>query len=814
MSSGSLSPTSTAPAGAPMWADKAAADLEWHELLERIARLTAGSAAAGRLRELSPAAGLDDARQRCRVAADALELLEADQPLPGAAVEEMGPLLDRLHRGAVAGAPELASLRNMLRTTASLRDYAARQRARHPALAAEIGSDPELGALATELEHALDDSGAIADRASAELGQARQRVASLRRELSARIDRLVSRYSEVLRDTYYAERDGRYVLPVRADAHRRVPGIVLGSSASGGTLYVEPQEITELGNRLGVAEAEAEREEARVLARLSDAARAQAGELGRAFEACLRADQLSAIARWARELDGVVVTPEADAGIELRGIRHPLLVGGGAEVVPNDIRLAPGSGLVISGPNAGGKTVALKCLGLAAWMARAGLPLPAEPGSRVGWFDNVLTDVGDDQSLARSLSTFSAHIEKLALFVEHADPHTLVLLDEVAAGTDPEEGSALAVAVLEQLVARGAAVAVTTHYERLKELPAEHNRFDNASVGFDFAAMAPTFKLELGVPGASSALAVAARHGMPAGVIERAEALLPAHARRREELVAELEAGQRALEQARREAEQEARRQKQLGTELESELERERELERQRLERQARELTAEVQRARGELRQARARLKQAGLDKREVRAAERNVSNAAQKIAIGGRLVQVTDAPRQAPPHKRPLATDELVAGARVHVQGINAVAEVLAPPAKGQVRVAAGALKLTVPVSSLERAEPTKKEQRPAPPRKKSTTLRGEHVPVRTGDNTLDLRGQRVDEALDRVDAFVDRLLAEGEPAGFVLHGHGTGALKSAVRHHLAESRYVVRSRAADPEDGGDAFTVLWIAD
>ncbi len=798
---------------AASWVDNTARNVEWHELLERIAQRTAGRVAAERLRELMPAVGIEAARRRCQVVADALELAEG-APLPGVAVEELDGLLARLERGAVAGAGDLASLRALLRTAAGLRSYATRHREQHPALAEEIATDPSLDTLLAKLEHALDEDGTVADRASDELADARRRVASIRKELSTRIDRLVARYSEVLRDAYYAERDGRYVLPVRADAHRRVPGIVLGSSASGGTLYVEPQEITELGNRLGVAEAAAEREEARVLAALSTAAAALGDELARAYEACLGADQLSAIASWARDVDAVVIAPEPDAGIELHNVRHPLLIGGGTDVVPNDIRIEPGAGLVISGPNAGGKTVALKCLGLAAWMARAGIPLPAEPRSRVGWFDEVLTDVGDDQSLARSLSTFSAHVDKLARFVEQADRRTLVLLDEVAAGTDPEEGSALAVAVLEELVRRGAAVAVTTHYERLKELPTHNNRFTNASVGFDMQAMAPTFKLKLGVPGASSALAVAARYGMPPGVLERAEELVPEHARRREELVEQLQAEERALEQARREAEAEARRQKQLGVEVETELLRERERERERAARQARELTVEVQRARAELRQARARLKQAGLDKQGVREAEQSVSRAAQQIAIGGRLVQVADAPRRAPAPPEPLAAEELAAGTRVYVPGIEAVAEVLGPPSKGQVRVVAGALKLSVPVASLQRAEKGKRAKREAPKRTTTSAMRGEHVPVRTGDNTLDLRGERVDEALERVDAFVDRLLAEGEPAGFVLHGHGTGALKSAVRRHLADSRYVSRSRAADPEDGGDAFTVLWIAD
>ncbi len=796
--------------------DKTAGDLEWSLLLERIAAHAAGAPAAARVRALEPATSMAGAHARTARVAELLELRARGRPLPVRVVVDPDDLIGRLRRGSLASGKELREIATMLALAAELRGFARSERDRHAALATAIDSAPALDELRARLEHAVEADGRVADRAAPALAEARRRVADARRELKHRLGQLIARYAEVLQGAYHAERDGRYVLPVRSDAHLRVPGIVLGSSASGGTLYVEPQEINAIGNRLSIAEAEVEREEARVLGALGDLVRASAADVAVAADACITADLLTAIASWAESASAIPLQVEADHGIDLRGMRHPLLVGAGQEVVPNDLLLAGGQALVLSGPNAGGKTVALKCLGMAAWMARAGLPVPAEPGSRIGWFEPVLTDIGDEQSLVRSLSTFSAHVENLAAIVAASGGHALALLDEVAAGTDPEEGSALAAAVLEALVERGAAVAVTTHYERLKELSAGSARFVNASVGFDMTAMLPTFRLAIGVPGASSALAVAARFGIPPALIERARALLPVQAVQREELVRRLETERRALEQARRDAQAATERQRELASELEEERERARTEERVRLAREAHALASEVREARAALREATARARRAGDSTKELKLIERDVDAAARHIAVGSALASVTIG---SAPDRQSLEASDLVVGARVYVPRLATSAEILALPVRGQVRVQAGAMKLAVAVDELERDTAAPKRAAPPPRRakqaeKRAIALLGRHVPARTQDNTLDLRGQRVDDAMEEVDRFIDRLLRQGEPAGFVLHGHGTGALKSAVREHLGASTELEHWEPAGRDDGGDAFSIFWLRD
>ncbi len=550
-----------------------------------------------------------------------------------------------------------------------------------------------------------------------------------------------------------------------------------------------------------------------MLAALCQEAAVLAAEIARALEACIEADVLAALSRWAAESRSIALQPGPDARIDLRAARHPLLVAQGDSVVPNDIQLEAGHALLISGPNAGGKTVALKCLGLAAWMVRAGVPVPVDPGSEVGWFEPVLTDVGDEQSLTRSLSTFSAHVENLARIVAHAGSHALILLDEVAAGTDPEEGAALAGAVLEAMVARGAAVAVTTHYERLKELAAGDGPLENASMGFDLEAMAPTFRLVIGVPGASSALAIASRFGMPASIVGRAQELLPERAADREGLVQRLEHERHLLETARRLTDEELMRQRQLTTQMEEERRKARAEERARLADDARELSVAVREARARLRQLDKRLSGGETSRKEIRGLEREVDDAARHIAVGSALDSVIRDRDERDPE--PAFQGEIRVGQSVRAKRLGVTGEVVEAPDRGQVKILAGSLKLSVPVTDLvilaerPRATKTTRKQKPA----QNTTVDG-FVPVRTASNTLDLRGQRVDEALDQVDVFLDRMLRENETVAYVLHGHGTGALKLAVRSHLSAATQVRRSGPAEADDGGDAFTVFWLAE
>jgi DNA mismatch repair protein MutS2 len=649
----------------------------------------------------------------------------------------------------------------------------------------------------------------VADRASPELARARKRVRELREESKRKLGQLLERHADVVQGDYYTEREGRYVLPVRSDAHLRVPGIVLGSSASGATLFVEPEELTGLGNQLRIQEAEALREAAKVLTLLSGYVASDAASVMLAQRACEEADLLSALARFARQTRAIVVPLVAAARLDLRTARHPLLALSPHPVVANDITIEATRALVISGPNAGGKTVALKTLGLMAWMARAGIPLPVAPESTVGWFGTVLADIGDEQSIAKSLSTFSAHVQRLCLLLERAAPDTLILLDELASGTDPEEGAALAAAMLEALTARGSAVAVTTHYEKLKEFAAHAPHLQNASVSYDFERMAPTFRLTMGVPGASSALTVATRHGLPSSVVARAQALLPEQARERERAVEHLERERQLLEEQREALAREAEALRALREQVEAEHAAERNALQAELERETLALRANVSKVRAELLSVRERLKREAGDPKVVRSIERDLSRAASHVSLGGSLLPERAAPRVA---SAPVAAITVKSGDTVRIKSSGMLASVLDVDAD-KVRLQVGAIKLVLRAEDVEPARsPPKAKTTPKPAKQRGALATGLPSAVRTSSNTLDLRGERVDEALDKVDGFLDRLLGAGEPNGFVLHGHGTGALKLAVRAHLQASSYVEHSGPADPESGGDAFTTFWL--
>ena len=783
-----------------------------------------------------PATDRSEAIMLMRRTAAALEASNLAQPIAAESVPDVREAMAHVDLGGVVAAEHLRDVAKLVAIARRLRGYAKERRSDVPLLAEILMTDPTLDPLATAITRAIDEHGRILDGASSALRSARQRVRQTRKSLLEKLGRLTRKFGDVLRDATHVELDGRYGLPVRADAHRKVEGIVLSSSSTGATLYVEPPAVTALSNKLRLAEGEVEREEARVLYELSAKMRELVEPLHAAFETCVEADVLAALARWGRDCRGVAIDPDEGATIDLRRMRHPLLVVQGGEVVANDIILSAGAALVISGPNAGGKTVALKCLGLSVWMARAGVPLPVQDGSRIGWFGRVLTDIGDEQSIERSLSTFSAHVTNLAAILERADERALVLLDEVAGGTDPDEGSVLAAAVLEALVNRGAAVATTTHYERLKELAAEDARFENASVGFDFDEMQPTFALTLGVPGASSALSVASRHGMPAAIVDRARGLLSQPSVKREELLARLQKEQRAAAEARESAERDAKAASVLRDELQQERHVVREKERKKLERERDAMIGEVRKARAELRTLleEARSQASSGSREAIRRAEQATDAAAKVVAVGAPIDKAT----RTTPAGSSASGLQLQVGMQVWVERLGSTAEIVDPPDRGEVRVRAGAFALRVPVGELRipTQDPKKAMQKAKAKlnqkaRQKHSRAQGHkaggaagrhaaHAPetadqraLRTSLNTCDLRGQRVDEALMALDRFVDDHSRDDprEP-GFVLHGHGTGALKKAVRDHLSLSARIAKARPAEQAEGGDAFTIFWL--
>lgn len=793
--------------------DKTRLDLEWPRLVAAVGARCRGPLAS-RI-ELPVARTREGAVAALAETGEVLALLRSGETLPLDGIRELRTLLKRVARDGALTAPELRDVMRTLEAARALRRFLSARREMLGALQAACPLDPTLDRLHDELAAAIEPDGTLADHASPELRRLRTEVANLRARIVGRLEELLLKHADILQDRFYTLREGRYVVPVRRDAHERFSGIVHGTSASGASIFVEPRGLVAQGNRLKMAQGELEREEARILAELSELVKERLPELHAATDALDHADLRQASARLGVDL-GAEVLPLAEGPlIELRAGRHPLLLLDGVDVVASDLHLEAGQGLVISGPNAGGKTVALKLLGLAALMQRAGLPVPAEEGSRCGFFAPVLTDVGDEQSIAKNLSTFSAHVTNLASILERSGEGAMVLLDELAGGTDPEEGAALAQALVDAFCRRGVALATTTHYEPLKAFAARDDRLRNASVGFDVDAMLPTFALHWDVPGASSALSVAARFGIPARVIQTAREMLPEHTRTFDELVRGLEAQRQKLSLAQAGVESERAAAKAAREEIEERLEAMRARGRKAVDDEAKRLRDQLREARNELKALRKRLKQEA-DAEALAAAKDRIDRAAE-------LAERT-APALGPMVEAGEVLSQVAVGDRVFVPRLRTQAEVLEEGARGQVRVAAGALKLWVDREELrsvsERAlTPAEKaalraQRRPGsvatPPSPRPPAPETKDRPQHPG-NTLDVRGLRVDDALAMTESFLDRLFGASEGTGYILHGMGSGALREAVRAHLAaDTRYVARHRGGTTEEGGERLTVV----
>jgi DNA mismatch repair protein MutS2 len=504
------------------------AQLGWHQIIDDLARRCRTAPGERRVRGLGFVSDPAAARARMAEIAEARQLRAAGAALPFGGVVDVREPVGRSVKNAVLEPAELVAVGETARGCDRLRRHLREERERAPRLSARAEAVPELGHVFHPILEAFDEAGRLHDHASDELAARRRHAAHLRGELDRRARDLLDdrRWADALQDRFYTQRDERVVLPIKVEARGRVRGIVHDTSHSGQTVFVEPEALVELGNQLVLAQHAVADEERRILTELSGFVAEDAEPILRALEIAGELDALAAAADQADALDASAPAIDADGGIELLRARHPIMELGGRPCVPNDVRLARGSGLVVSGPNAGGKTVALKTTGLAVLMARAGLHVAAAPASTVPWIERVESDIGDPQSLEKDLSTFSGHLVRLAGILRSADASTLILLDELCVGTEPEQGAAMAQAVLEALVARGAQVMVATHYERLKALGASDPRFANASVGFDLEAMLPTFQLHLGVPGTSGALVLARRLELDGDVVARAESLL------------------------------------------------------------------------------------------------------------------------------------------------------------------------------------------------------------------------------------------------------------------------------------------------
>ncbi len=794
-------------------------DLGWPAFVDHWAKRCATRRGEAAVRADHRFDQIDDARMRAAEISEARDLASRDARLPLGGISEIDGPIERVRKSAALDAPELVAVATTGRALARLRSHV-REHAEHaPKLAARAQELADLGHVFHPILEAFDADGRLVDHASDELGPLRRAAASIKAQLEKRMDALVGdeRFASYLQDAYYTQREDRYVLPVRHDGKGFVRGIVHGASQSGQTLFIEPEEIVDLNNRLKLAEADVQAEERRIFVKFSNWVGEEADGFARSLAAAETLDVIAAAALIAD--DTVAAEPILDDSprIALLHARHPLMLLAEKRVVANDVTVAAGQTLLVSGPNAGGKTVALKTVGLCALMARAGLHLCAESGSAIGWFRDVVTDIGDAQNLEKDLSTFSGHMVNLRALLADAAPGMLVLIDEIAVGTDPDQGAALAQATLEALAAKGATAIVTTHYERLKALGSADAHFANASVGFDLERLEPTFKLHLGSPGSSGALAVAKRMGLPNGIVERARELIGAAGARVEDLLASV-ADQRRRIEVERAA---------LLAELEA-VEAERAAMRTQRDRTNARFEKEARAAHGDALSA---LRSARRDiddiRKELRAKQQvtidDARAATRKLVAPGAAVAQHEPRRKLPPGT-PATVESLVVGAPVIVPRLGRC-EVVGVPHDGKVEVRLGQMRALVPIADVlmdshRAARAAERErERVVPDAKPEPGVvlvdgmpAGGRATARTIDSTIDVRGQRVDEAVANVDRFLDESLLASRDTAFVVHGHGTGALRTAVRSHLGRHKGIQTFRAGEPNEGGDGVTVAFL--
>lgn len=783
------------------------AKLDFGAVVERLAGRCRFDVAAARARQLGPSGDHDTVAYLLDVTAEAVDLLTRFPEVTIGGPRDIRGLTERAEKGSRLQPAELllvqdtiAAARNLRRSFLRLPDG----ELRYPHLLRFVEHLTEMHDLETAIGRSIGPRADILDTASEELARIRRDVRIAQSRLMDRLNSLVSggRYATALQEAIITTRDGRYVVPVKAEARAALPGVVHDTSASGQTLFVEPLEIVELNNRWRERQLDEQHEIDRILDALSGRVGDRAAELNQTVEAIAAIDLAMAKARLAFDMRATRphLWPGGDGDdaadghpthrISLVRARHPLL--DPATVVPIDIELGGAYRvLLITGPNTGGKTVALKTVGLLTMMAQTGLFLPADDRSVVSVFPALFADIGDEQSIAQSLSTFSAHMRTVIGMLRHVTADSLVLLDELGAGTDPQEGSALARALISALLDQGPLVIATTHYSEVKAYAYTTPGVENASVEFDVATLAPTYRLMIGVPGRSNALAIARRLGMPDEIIDqastlidpdevRAEALLQDIRRRRDE--AETMLGQAAVAEA--EADQ-------LRRAAEREL---RDAERERQQARA-EALAEAEAQLTEVRETLRRLQR---DRETVAATREHVET--RRLDVEKAAETVRDFRRTRIKPRPDAGSRSIRAGDRVRIVSLDQEGEVVAI-ADNEADIMLGSWKTRQPLSALERLGRASSQ---SSPRVVYTPAASEPVSIE-----VDLRGFRAAEVEEMLDRYLENAYRSGLPYVRIIHGKGTGTLRQVVREILNNHPAVSSHQLAPREQGGDGATV-----
>ena len=774
--------------------------LEFPRIREKLGRLAASSLGRELALALEPAVDLELIRQRQQETTEARNILRSFSLIPLEGISNIRPALRKARLGSSLEPRELLAVADVLAAGRRLQNFFSSLGEESPLLqkyASEIQNFP---ALEDRIRAAIVSEEELADRASEELYRIRRQIASLNNRVKERLDSIVrsSTMQKYLQEPIVTIRENRYVIPVKQEYRNQVPGIVHDQSGSGATLFIEPMAVVELNNRLREYQAAEKREVERILAELSQAVAQVAEEVNNNLSILARLDFAFAKGRYSLEVDGVEPRFNQEGYIDIPRARHPLLEG---EVVPIDLYLGRDFHiLVITGPNTGGKTVTLKTLGLMAVMAQAGLHLPAATGAETTVFDQVFVDIGDEQSIEQSLSTFSGHMKNIIDILKRCTSRSLVLLDELGAGTDPTEGAALGMAILHYLHARETRVVATPHYSELKTFAYKYPRVENASVEFDVETLQPTYNLLIGVPGSSNAFAIAQRLGLPEEVIETARAFLSKEAVRVEDLIRSLEEDRVKAFHDRTEAERMRNRLESLQERYEREVARLEEQRRQTLAKARQEALLLVNRARREAETILAELRK---ESKHLLDRERTLLAQEARKGLEKLREELEEEIQELLPEENREIPRDLKPGEAVLITHLNQKGYVLEPPEGKQVLVQVGLMKVTVDLDQLRRVDPE------AEAASRSGTGRLYRTKAREVSAELDLRGLTTDEALYQVEKYLDDAYLAGLDQVYLIHGKGTGALRKAVQDLLARHPHVENFRLGGYREGGTGVTV-----
>jgi DNA mismatch repair protein MutS2 len=781
--------------------------LEFPKILARLAECADFSAGRALALALRPATDLDEARARQQETSEARRLLDVQGTIGVGGARDVRPRLEAAVRGATLSPAELLEVADTLVSGRNLKRTLTQSADELPRLAAIAARIETCPGVVGEIERCLDGRGEVVDGAS-------PRLARIRAELRVAHDRLMDRLNRILaaprnalflQEALVTQRHGRYVIPLKTDFKGRIPGIVHDQSRGGATLFIEPLATVELNNRWRELQLEEEREVERILAQLSALVAEEAPFIVRTVEALAELDLAFARARYAEDIDAVEAQlvpfekppSAADAlahhpgsVLRLMRARHPLL--GPATVVPIDVYLTENYySIVMTGPNTGGKTVALKTIGLLTLMAQAGLHIPAREDSVLSIFEGVYADIGDEQSIEQSLSTFSAHQANIIRILDRANQRSLVLLDELGAGTDPVEGAALAQAILTHLLGRGITTFVATHYAELKVYAHTTPGVENASVEFDMETLSPTYELTIGLPGRSNALAIAMRLGLPTAIIKDARGRVSADDLATEDLLREIKVLREATLQAHEGAQTARQAAEAAARALENRLAGIEE-ERQRTLAAARaEARQELVQVRQEIRRLRRRMAMATAVQESLRRIETEVEAVEEKVL-----------PPPPPPRPRVLPRQPLQVGDTVLVAGLGVDGEVLEMTDDG-LEVQIGHFRVRVRPEDVELRD--RSDAQESPPAAKEISLPSAPSP----GVELDMRGYRVPEALARLEEHLNSAFLAGLPWVRIIHGKGSGALRKAVRDALPGHALVASFRSGEEGEGGEGVTV-----